>query len=385
LVCYTQKKHNAYNEILGLGKTFKNRKNMNKEELIVFLEKHGLVHLNNDSYELSSDLLTNTMPISLGFENVAISQNKNICTSRLNTNIESEVFRGTYLSVPLIAANMSTVVDADFCIRLSKLGALGIMHRALPKLDYLYEVKKIADNCKIVAASIGVGEGQFDFARELIDHGANVIVIDIAHGYADTVIQLGKQIKQTFPEVKLVIGNTVNEAIMYEVADFADAVKIGVGQGLACETKNTAACTEKQFSAVLKFKQISKELGLPIISDGGIRESADAVKAIAAGANSVMAGSIFARCPESAGEIIEINGVRKKIYAGMASRRVQDAWRNGLKKGTCPEGKAIYIDLGEPVADLIERYSGALRSGITYAGATDINSFQENVRFVRLA
>ena len=142
---------------------------------------------------------------------------------------------------------------------------------------------------------------------------------------------------------------------------------------------------EKQFSAVYKFKVLSKSLGVPIISDGGTREPADFVKAIGAGANSVMAGMIFARCPESAADIVQqVGQTPKKLYAGMASRYVQDKWKGGIKEGTCPEGGIRLLEVGESSEKLLERYSGALRSGITYAGGTDIISFQNNVEFVRI-
>lgn len=146
----------------------------------------------------------------------------------------------------------------------------------------------------------------------------------------------------------------------------------------ACETKNTAGCTEKQFSAVLKFKEEAKRLGMPIISDGGVREPADMVKAIAAGASSVMVGSLFAATDESAAPWVD----GKRLYAGMASEWTQKRWRGGLKPGTCAEGKVIHLEPAGPVASLVERYTGALRSGITYAGATDIKSFQDNVEFI---
>ncbi len=184
----------------------------------------------------------------------------------------------------------------------------------------------------------------------------------------------------------MVVGNTVNTDMMHEVADFADGVKVGVAQGLACETKNTAGCTEKQFSAVYKFKHISRQLGLPIISDGGLREGADLVKSIGAGANSAMAGSIFAACPESAGQEVwsEIDKKFQKVYAGMASEYVQNKWKGGLKPGTCAEGGVRYLDLGKPVAKMLEHWRGALRSGISYGGGTDIQSFQQIVEFIRL-
>lgn len=323
--------------------------------------------------------------ISLGFEHVAIKQKKNKCTSRLAVDIASEIIKGVSRPIPLIAANMSTVCDSSFCIKLYKLGALGVMHRAAPENIILEEIEKIAKECKLVAGSVGVGESQIQLAQKMIDRGCNIIFIDIAHGYADTVIDTGRSIKDSNPDVKIVIGNTTNINLMHETKDFVDAIKCGIATGSVCETKNTAGCNEKQFSAILKFKQLSKEYNIPIIGDGGIREPADLVKGIGAGANSVMAGSIFARCPESAAPSTYVNGEEKKIYSGMASRFVQDRWRGGIKDNTCPEGGTRLLDLGESADKLLERWSGALRSGITYAGGSDIQSFQKEVEFVRLA
>ncbi len=325
------------------------------------------------------------MPKSLGFTDVAIDQGMNQCLSRLDADIRTEVFRGVWLDVPLIASNMSSVVNAEFCIQLQKLGALGIMHRAFGDISaYLREVRKISNVSQVVAASVGVGTSQVELATQLVEVGANVITIDIAQGYSQAVIDTGRAIKKNHPSIKLVIGNTINTELMYLVDDFADGVKVGIAQGSACLTKNTAGCTEKQFSAVLKFKEVSRKLGLPILSDGGTKEPGDFTKAIAAGANSVMAGQIFARCPESAADVVDVNGSFKKMYFGMASREAQVRWRGGLKPGTCPEGQTLLLEMGESAASLVERYSGALRSGITYAGATDTKSFQDVARFIRL-
>jgi IMP dehydrogenase len=324
-------------------------------------------------------------PRSFHFNEISIVPQKNICKSRLDVDIKSEVIRGISLDVPLIAANMSTVCNSDFCIEMYKNGALGVMHRAASKNDILGEISKIAKKCDIVAASVGIDDCKpFGFIQNMVLAGANIIFADAANGYSDPLIELGRRIKEEFPHVKVVIGNTTDHFILPEIADFADALKVGIAQGSVCETKNTAGVGEGQFSAVLKFKEMAKELELPIISDGGIREPADFVKALAAGANSVMAGRIFARCPESAAETVIVDGVAKKLLAGMASRYVQDTWKGQLKKGTCPEGKVSYLDIGESVKDLIERYSGALRSGITYCNAKNIKKFQENVRFVQV-
>jgi IMP dehydrogenase len=322
-------------------------------------------------------------PISLGFDNIAISQKKNILPSRLNAGIKSEVIRDVFLDIPMMAANMSTVVNSEFCILLERYGALGVMHRADDPDNIIYEIKKISEKCKNVAASVGIGDDQFYFCSKLVNNGANIIFVDIAHGYSDWVLEFGRKIKKEFG-VKVVVGNTTNIEMLKEASDFADAVKVGIAQGYACETKNTAGCTERQFSAVLKFKEISKQYGIPIISDGGTREPADFTKAIAAGANSIMAGKIFAECPESAAEIVKINDIDKKLYAGMASEYVQKSWKGKVKEGTCTEGGVRFLDIGIELYKLLERYSGALRSGISYSGARDIKSLQDNVEFVRL-
>ena len=321
------------------------------------------------------------MPRSYGFEDIAITQKKNIVQSRLDCNITSEVMRGLYLDVPMIASNMSSVTNWQFCAQLYKLGAMGVLHRAFPNIkEYLDETKELAKNSEHVAVSVGVP--QLEIAQELVKAGANIIFVDIAHGYSDAVIDFCKVLRTEFPHIKIVVGNTVNTDMLFEVEKYVDALKVGLAQGFACETKNTAACTEKQFSAILKFKEVSKKVGLPIISDGGIREAGDFTKSIAAGANSIMAGMIFARCPESAAEIVNHNDKLQKMYYGMASRMAQDKWRGGVKKGTCPEGTIKYLDIGENVDKLLERYSGALRSGITYGGGKDIVTFQDNVEFV---
>lgn len=326
----------------------------------------------------------NQFEISYGFENIAIKQKKNICKSRLDVNIRSEIIKGVFLDVPLIASNMSTVVNSSFCIKLFKNGSLGVMHRTNKNEIIESEIKNIAKECEWVAGSIGIGDEQFELIDILYRAGCNIFFIDVAHGYSDYIISFARKIKSKYTNIKLVVGNTNNVGLLEETYDFIDGIKVGIAQGYACETKNTAGCTEKQFSSVLKFKELSKKHGVPIISDGGTREPADFTKAIAAGANSVMAGMIFSRCPESAGEIIDQDGKKYKLYAGNASRYIQERWRGGLKPGTCSEGGVRLLDLGESSEDLLERYAGALRTGITYAGGNDITSFQNNVEFVLL-
>ncbi len=331
-------------------------------------------------YNLNSYL---EMPKGLEFKDVGIEQNHNPVDSRLDTDVSSEVFRGLRLQYPILASNMMAVVSPDFCNKLSDLGALGIMHRGFPTIEsYLDEVKKIKG--PNVAASVGSGDFHVELANRLVDCGANIIFIDVANGYSDLVLKTGKCIKENHPTIKLVVGNSINPDFLYAVNDFADAVKVNIGSGSACETRFTAGCYVPSFTALDRMKNISRHLGLPIIQDGGIKDPSDFVKAIAVGANSVMMGRNFAMCPESAGRIINTESGLKKEYFGMASRRAQNEWKQGLKPGTCAEGKTTLLDMGVPAEGVIERYGGALRSGMTYVGAKNIGEFQDKVRFIRL-
>jgi len=338
----------------------------------------GLLSFFNNLYH------NNKFERSYGFEDIAIKQKKNVCVSRLDADISSEVLRDVVRPIPLIASNMSTVVNSSFCVELYQRGALGFMHRALDEEKYISEIKIIASNCSLTCASIGIGDDQFELAKKLIKNGANIIVIDIAHGFSDFVVDMAKKVKSFSKDTKLVIGNTINVKSAYEVDKYASALKVGIAQGSGCETFMMTGCTEKHFSAVLKFKKVSKKLGLPIISDGGIKNPSDVVKSIGAGASAVMAGQIFARCPESSAEVIEQDGQKKKVYAGMASRYVQQMWRGGLKPGTCVEGKTLLLEMGEPLKDLLERYGGAIRSGLTYSGSSTIKDFQKKCDFILL-
>lgn len=367
-LCRNQKEHVALHDEL--------------EKIACTLLKRGVIGFDHDTrgYFLREEEAT--LPISLGFESIAIRQKKSRLVSRLDADISSEVIRGLRRPVPLLASNMSTVVNARFCVQLWDLGSLGVLHRAAADEELVAETRYIADHCPEVAVSVGFGASQRELCRKLVDAGATIVNVDIAHGYSEDLIDFARDLKSEFG-VRIIVGNTTNGNMLRECNDFADALKVGIAQGFACETKNTAGCTERQFSAVLKFRELSKKYGLPIISDGGTREPADLTKAIGAGASSVMAGSIFAACPESAAQVELVDDVPKKVYAGMASEYVQAQWRGGLKPGTCAEGGVRYLDLGLPAADLLERYSGALRSGISYAGGVDILSFQESVEFVR--
>jgi len=256
---------------------------------------------------------------SYKFSDIAIYQKENICKSRLDTKIKSEIIRGVIRPLPLLAANMSTVTNAEFSIGLYRLGAMGVLHRAFPNTDdYISETKKITKEIPSVAVSIGIKDSDYILVEKLIKAGSNIIFVDVAHGFNKYALQMCQHIKKFYPTIKVVAGNTINPDMIGMFNDYVDAIKIGIGGGNSCSTATVVGCTKNQFSAIYDLKEISQKYGMPIISDGNIRCPADFTKAIGAGASCAMAGSIFARCPESASETIEIDGIKKKILAGMS-------------------------------------------------------------------
>jgi len=320
---------------------------------------------------------------SYRFDQIAIKQKQLIVKSRSDINIESEIIRGIRIRIPIIASNMVNVINSSFCIELYKLGALGFMHRAFQDdTKYIEEVVKISEICPITVASIGINEQDYFLVEQLINHGgANVICIDVAHCFSKSTLIMCKHIREHYPNVRVVVGNTVNPDAIEFFNDYVDAIKVGCATGSCCETKNTSGAYKPQFSAIYDMREKAQKYDMPLISDGGIREPADFSKSMGAGASAAMAGYIFARCPESAAKTIDIDGIEKKIMSGMASRVVQTKWR-GKVHNNCPEGKTIFLDLGESVEKLLERYSGALRSGISYSGCNNIENFKKNCEFI---
>lgn len=320
---------------------------------------------------------------SYGFNQIAIKQKQCIVKSRKDIKIESEIIRGIRRPELLIASNMSNVVNADFCIKLYKLGSLGFMHRAFQDNNkYIEEVIKISEICPVTVASVGINEKDYFLVEQLIRYGrASVICIDVAHCFSKNTLIMCKHIRENYPTIRIVVGNTINPNAIEFFNDYVDAIKVGCASGSCCETRNTSGCYKPQFSAVYDMKEKAQKYGMPLISDGGVREPADFSKSIGAGASATMAGYIFARCPESAAKIIEIDGTKKKSMSGMASRLVQEEWKNKVSND-CPEGATRIIDIGEPVEDLIKRYAGALRSGISYSGFNNIQDFREGCDFI---
>lgn len=244
-----------------------------------------------------------------------------------------------------------------------------------------------------VAAAIGVTADAVDRAGALVKAGVDAIIIDTAHGHTKGVVGILKDVKKSFPELEVVVGNIATaEAAKYLVEAGADAVKVGIGPGSICTTRVVAGVGFPQFSAVLEVSAALKGTGVPVIADGGIRYTGDIPKAIAAGADTVMLGSLLAGTKESPGETIIYEGRKFKSYRGMGS---VEAMKKGSKdryfqdveddiKKLVPEGIVGRVPYKGELVESMHQFIGGLRAGMGYCGARNIEALKNNARFVKI-
>ena len=246
-----------------------------------------------------------------------------------------------------------------------------------------------------VGAALGVHSDDVERAAACIEAGADLLVVDIAHGHSDHTITMVKQLKKTFPGVAVMAGNVATGDGVRELADAgADAIKVGVGAGSICITRIVTGFGVPQLTAVADCAEVSHKLGLPVVADGGMRTSGDVTKALAAGASTVMLGSMLAGTEEAPGAEIVRQGRRYKVVRGMASlsanveRRKLDATEVEFSEEdwteVVPEGVEAFVPYRGDVADILTQIAGGLRSGMSYAGARTIPDLWENAEFVRI-
>ncbi|MBR6739528.1 MAG: IMP dehydrogenase [Clostridia bacterium] len=242
----------------------------------------------------------------------------------------------------------------------------------------------------LVAAAIGDAPDVLDRVAALVEAGADVLVFDSAHGHNMNIVRSVARVKAAYPDVELIAGNIATaEAARALIDSGADAVKVGIGPGSICTTRVVAGIGVPQITAIYDAACVAAAHGIPVIADGGIKYSGDVVKAIAAGGDVVMLGSLLAGCEESPGESEIFQGRQFKVYRGMGSIAAmnagsRDRYFQGGNKKLVPEGVEGRVPHKGPLTDTIYQLVGGLRSGMGYCGAKDIHALQMNARFVRI-
>lgn len=336
----------------------------------------GLIFAANDILERSRGLT---------FDDVLLMPRHSEMNSRNAPQLNSKVTKNFVLKAPIISANMDTITESAMALKMAELGGLGILHRFMSPEDQVKQVKLIRAAIHgmglPVAASIGVKEEGMRRADMLADAGVDIFTIDIAHGDSVMMFETLSYVKKKYPKIDVIAGNVaMPDGVRGLINHGADAVKVGIGPGSMCTTRIITGCGVPQLSAIAMCVFEAQKHNVPVIADGGIKTSGDIVKAFAAGAQTVMLGSMLSGCLETPGEI---EGGRKR-YRGMASKDAQVSWRGELPQGMAAEGEARWVNCKGSVENIIHELCGGLRSGMTYLNANSIGDIHKNALFMEM-
>lgn len=325
-------------------------------------------------------------------------------------NLHTQLASNLKLNIPLISAGMDTVTEGAMAIAIALQGGLGVIHKNMSISAQAGEVANVKnvvvpanitkaavddDNRLLVAAAIGVTSDTFERAEALLEKGADAIVIDTAHGHSAGVLRKIKEIRDHFPNITLIAGNVATGDATRALFDAGvDIVKVGIGPGSICTTRVVAGVGVPQITAIYDAATAAREYDKPIIADGGMKYSGDIVKALAAGGNAVMLGSMLSGTTEAPGEIFESNGRKYKTYRGMGSVGAMAQahgssdryFQGGVNEANklVPEGVEARVEYKGDVSDIVFQIIGGLRSGMGYVGAATINDLRENAQFVKI-
>ena len=298
------------------------------------------------------------------------------------------------LKIPLLSSAMDTITESEMSIAIAKAGGIGVIHRNLNIKKQIIEIKKVKSKNLLVGAAVGAGPAEIERAEAILKEKIDLIVVDTAHGHTKKVAEIIKKIKKIKPKkTALCAGNIATaEAAKFLEKLGVDVIKVGIGPGSICTTRLVAGIGVPQLSAIIEAKKGIKNKNIKIISDGGIKFSGDLVKALAAGADAIMIGSLFAGTVEAPGKLIKKRGQLYKSFRGMGSvgamnkgsadRYFQKHQKNKLKY--VPEGVEGLVKFKGKVENVIYKLIGGLKSSMGYLGAKKIAKLRNKPKFVKI-
>ena len=354
-------------------------------------------------------MLDRNLPFTLTFDDVLlVPAASNVLPHEVS--LETRLTTRIRLPIPFLSSAMDTVTEGAMGVAMAMAGGIGVIHRNLSIEEQAAAVAQVksfqpvgekippyaavdSEGRLMAAAAVGTSDDTRARVDALLAAGCDVIVADTAHGHSHKVIATVARLREELPELHLIAGNVATpEATEALIEAGADAVKVGVGPGSICTTRVVAGVGVPQLTAVSECVEVATKHDVPIIADGGVRFAGDAVKAIAAGASTVMVGGMLAGTDESPGEVITIQGNPHKTYRGMGSRGAMlrgssdRYFQQGAKpEELVPEGVEGSVPYRGPAARVLHKLVGGLRAGMGYTGCADISTLQQKARFVRIS
>ena len=327
----------------------------------------------------------------LSYDDVLLVPGYSEVMSRIDVDLKTTLMTrhqskwGIHLDIPIVSANMDTITGTQMSRAMHKAGGLGIIHRFMPRTEFEQMIRAMADtDMSSYVVSVGVGDEAPEMADFALNYrmGVEAVCIDVAHGDHKKVYDTIRAIeKRKYSNVnKLIVGNIATPEAAIRLRELGvQTLKIGVGPGSLCTTRINTGCGVPQLTAIMDIREALNKINTPtyIIADGGIKNSGDIVKALAAGADAVMIGGLLAGTDETPGEVID----GKKVYRGMASREAQTEWKG---EATHIEGETISVSVRGPVADIITPLIAGIKSGFSYVGAKNIDELRMKAKFIRM-
>jgi IMP dehydrogenase len=329
---------------------------------------------------------------SLTFDDVLlVPRYSSVLPSETNLNID--LGNNLKLKIPFLSSAMDTITESNMAIAVAQRGGLGIIHRNLSIDKQAKEIKKVKNKKLIVGAAVGTSNEDLIRTKFILDAGVDLIVIDTAHGHSEKVVKILNKIKKIKSKVPICVGNIASgEAALKLYNEGADILKVGIGPGSICTTRMIAGIGVPQVTAVLEVKKIMKNKKIKIISDGGIKFPGDIVKALAAGADAIMMGSIFAGTTESPGKKFRFKNKFYKLYRGMGSIGAMSSGSSNRyfqanhkdKSKFVAEGVEARVPFKGSVKEILYQLQGGLRSSMGYIGAKMIKEIQTKAKFIKI-
>ncbi len=323
--------------------------------------------------------------LGLTFDDVVLVPGYNGIKSRKLVSTKVQLGE-TEFDIPLVSSNMDTVTGFEMANFMSGQGGMAIMHRFMSIDDNVDLFAKL-DNKARVGVSIGIGDKGLERAEALVSAGASIICVDVAHGHSKQVNRVVRSLKEKYQDnVMVIAGNVATYAgADYLAAAGADVIKVGIGSGSVCSTRVKTGFGVPQLTAILECKKVDRS----IIADGGIRQPADAVKALAAGADFVMMGGLLSGTNQSPGEILEKTNqdgsvTKFKMFRGMASKEAQEDFMGTMADWKTAEGVSIEVPCKGCASEVLSDIMGGIRSGLTYCGASTVQDLQRKAEFMQV-